>query len=1158
MRNFKKFLTLVLAVMMVVSSFAISTSAATKFTDVPADNEYLAEAVDLLSYVGIAKGVSETEFGTEQAVTRQQFALFIYRLMKGGKDAPATGSNTTRFEDLKDPTYFYAISWANSQGIVNGRDAKTFDPEGVITLQEGFAMLVRALGYAEDGELAYPYQTNEIAEQKGVELDEGLDSSINYTDALTRGDMAIMLYNAFFAETGEAEIVNKEKILEWEDSNGDLQSTAVLISEEVYPTLAEKAFDVVKVVYDAVATPHYAMTGYDVTDDLGYPAILFELNEDETDIDLDNVPPSLAYLSAEDIGLETEADLDDNFMAEYTLYVTLKDSKAEKSKKEIDAVLFADSALTRKTVNDFKFETVTTNKKDSYFDGTDAKVLSGKVTSGTDVIYFYDAPYSYANPVYGTNTSDIAKYIARNEYAPQFISFELTDVEDGYYEMTVEDICTTVPDDADESGKLDATELADATKANAVTLVEKFEKAYYNGLYEAELIDVDGDGLVDYINYKEYSFFQVTTDEDYDFYDDGVVDYADAAQLVPVVAINGAEMLGENVADEDYVIGYYDQANNVVGVAEVVKPTTATIKTVKGANVVLADNTTLNAKNAWKLVNNYNQDAPVYDYTSTEAAALPSSDALDSLLDKSNIGEDIDFYVYDGVVLYQEGASSSALKYTDNLIIPEVMDTIISQYDAKYGAMVYYAKVYVDGKEKTVALNVEDSYPSFYNTVTDVFCVDAFNTNYANQLCVYSVDADGFYTIESLENNLNEDGDYLGINSFEGELDVDAVLNELATNDKDDEIQFIESELTLSPAKITGTRYTLDGAAVSSVTLKSFTQIIVKNYKFDEELGKDNDPDLEVEYLVYGVDNFDSVATELTNASMIVSNDTTSRSRENLVLLYGEADNFEFVNNTRVSDNHRIVSDFNIAVDENGYYRNYYTLLDPFTGSKVENVAGSQSARKSGSLSEGMAPGTIVELTTAGLVSDKSGDQVGNLNNGSSLETVANLVWIREYNAAEKVLDLVPVDAAAVDCWQDVEEFDLVDYNGAYNLEDYQYNDNSILYSVTNATKVVMIRSSAKSSGFFKWGAFSALTVADLAEAKDATASFNTRVLNDKNKYETGYAKYLKAYIELADEGDEEDMPTVSYIIVIAHGDEVATMLDTHTNSDHEECADIA
>jgi hypothetical protein len=167
MRNFKKFLTLVLAVMMVVSAMSFTTSAA--FEDVAADNEYLADAIDLLSYMGVAKGVSETKFGTDELVTRQQFALFIYRMMKGGKDAPANGANSTNFTDLVDPTYNYAISWAYQNGIISGRTATTFDPKGAITLQEAYTMIVRALEYEADGEkLSYPFGYIEVAEKDTV------------------------------------------------------------------------------------------------------------------------------------------------------------------------------------------------------------------------------------------------------------------------------------------------------------------------------------------------------------------------------------------------------------------------------------------------------------------------------------------------------------------------------------------------------------------------------------------------------------------------------------------------------------------------------------------------------------------------------------------------------------------------------------------------------------------------------------------------------------------------------------------------------------------------------------------------------------------------------------------------------------------------------
>ena len=96
-------------------------------------------------------------------------------------------------------------------------------------------MIVRALGYEKEESLPYPFGYIEVAEDKGVALDEGLDSKVTYTDALTRGDVAILLYNAFFAETGVAETKQVERKI-----GDDENATWVLETKTDYPTLAEK------------------------------------------------------------------------------------------------------------------------------------------------------------------------------------------------------------------------------------------------------------------------------------------------------------------------------------------------------------------------------------------------------------------------------------------------------------------------------------------------------------------------------------------------------------------------------------------------------------------------------------------------------------------------------------------------------------------------------------------------------------------------------------------------------------------------------------------------------------------------------------------------------------------------------------------------------
>lgn len=169
MRNFKRFLTLALAVVMVASMFAFGASAA-QFTDVDENNEYLTKSVNLLNHIGVAKGTSDTTFGTEELVTREQMAAFIYRLMKRGNSVEG-GANASRFTDLEDPTFFFMISWADSQGIIKGTSATTFEPKGSITLQDAYTMIVRALGYEKEESLPYPFGYIGVAEDKGVELD---------------------------------------------------------------------------------------------------------------------------------------------------------------------------------------------------------------------------------------------------------------------------------------------------------------------------------------------------------------------------------------------------------------------------------------------------------------------------------------------------------------------------------------------------------------------------------------------------------------------------------------------------------------------------------------------------------------------------------------------------------------------------------------------------------------------------------------------------------------------------------------------------------------------------------------------------------------------------------------------------------------------------
>ncbi len=1091
MKNFKKFLTLVLAVMMVVSSFAFNTSAATtKFEDVDANNEALVEAVDLLAYMGVAKGTSDTTFGAAEKVTRQQFALFIYRLMNEGKDAPKTSNNSTKFTDLEDPTYFYAIAWAQANGIVTGRTTTTFDPKGEITLQEAYTMIVRALDWNEDGNLIYPFGFITVAEQNGVELDKSLDSSVGYADALTRADMAILLYNAFFAETGVEEVKTRERKIGDDDN-----ATWVLEEYTTNPRLCEKKFDVVEVEYDVIATPHYQLTGdSEATYDLGYDAIYAQKTEDsEVNADATEAPGAVYFTPAE-LGVEAD-ELDTLFLGKLTTFVTVDDD-------EIEKVLFADVNMTKKTVTELTLGEVSSNKASSYFDGEDAKLLSGKITAGEDVFYAFNAPYSYAEETYATGSSAYEKYQTRNTKNVGTIEFaKYTDGDVDYFEATVAD--RLVADTAEEDWSSDYT-FADEAAALAGALANVYNKGYY----EADLYDVDGDGLVDYINYTPYVLFQVDADED-EYFEDS--DFTAENNDVPYIYTNEATVLGEDFADEDYVIGYVDEDLEIVKVAAVVKPVVDTIANYKKATGVLTlgNGDKVDAVSAaWKF-GELTGDDLVFDVDAAieEAVAdnaLFTADVLDE--------EEREFYIYDGVLVYTEDVDSN-VKFTENLIIPTDIKDPRAQFNAEAGEDTWYVYAWIDGAVKYVPVETEDVLPAVLTAD------DELAAEYANKLCTYTVDSDGIYTIKSLGYDVDDDDaeDYTGI-----EKDDITVLGDADDEGKDGKQFYFESEAT-TITKVAGSRF--DVGFDRDVDLKSFTKIIIRVYDEDED---------EYEYSVFDAASFKKSLddeTELSNMSMIISNNTDSIRREDLVVLYAETTDLAFAG-TADKNGYRIVSGNDIGEDEDGEWRIFYELYNPYTGAKEADVPSKDSAKKAGQLDAAITAGTIVNLVD-GMV-DEDEDAIATVD-------TANLVWISEVDTAEGYIKVVPVDASLtvkdeIDEYVETTEAAANDIYGEAIDTDYINVDKNTVISVVKYGKL--------NSDFWNYASMTTATFDDLAAAKKELLCYNNKALDRNGNYKTGYSDYVKAYVAVdADERlDEDENRTAEFIIIVVNGEENAAL----------------
>ena len=128
---------------------------------------------DAVGYVyrhDLMTGYSDNLFGPANNLTRAQLCQIVYNIE--GHPA-ATGSST--FTDVADGAWYAdAVTWAASQGVVDGYGGGLFGPEDNITREQLAAILYR------------------YAQAKGYDVSIGEDTNIlSYDDALDVSEWAI-------------------------------------------------------------------------------------------------------------------------------------------------------------------------------------------------------------------------------------------------------------------------------------------------------------------------------------------------------------------------------------------------------------------------------------------------------------------------------------------------------------------------------------------------------------------------------------------------------------------------------------------------------------------------------------------------------------------------------------------------------------------------------------------------------------------------------------------------------------------------------------------------------------------------------------------------------------------------------------------------------
>ena len=724
----KKILSLILAGMLLTAPCIVE---AQNFADVPTGTE-VEEAVELLTALNVAKGVSDTEFDIDGEVTRQQMAAFMYRIMKAGKSV-VDGENTTSFTDLVDPYYNFMISWASAQGVIKGRTANTFDPTGNIILQDAYTMAVRALGY-DKGNLTYPIGYISLAEDLG--LNENLPASLKYTDVLTRGDVAIILANMFYAETADVEVKYEATWKEVELSNGTLDVVSTgQIPVEYHKTVAEKIFGVEKVVQRVVATPTYTFNGEDRPDE-DVEMIVLKGENYVLDYKEDYTIPNLEMVEFAELGLPGDAD--DYFLSDIEMFVRENDGEYE--------IFSAIAKGTNTTVDfsDITFGTVSGSTSEKYYDGEEKehKKINGLMNIDGVKTYIFDVPYSYSKDAENSE-AHAAKFITLDEYDGDL-------EEDEIYFNYVK--------------KIDI--LADE---NIVWDNGYLEQMYHNGLGEVDCYDCNGDGKYEYLFVKNYCVMEVDDTEDMSLIDDYMDDY--------ILYIDKTFVEGAKIKDEDIVVGYINPCANFAIINKVLKPVEAEVSVSATKYFTLTNGAKVYYKDMEYAVENGvslgEEDAvfdveKIYYFAGNKLVKVEGEDTAINLAEKWIIVLEAephtatvmidgklqrDYYVdaiVDGEIVSLKVANSDYSEYVNKLAVKDKIDK-----KGRYSFELLEAVADdLTTDDKTAELHVLNTEAEFYHKTGNIYNLTGtkgVNIKPYTQIIIKSLDKDGEVVVNTYD-----------------------------------------------------------------------------------------------------------------------------------------------------------------------------------------------------------------------------------------------------------------------------------------------------------------------------------------------------------------------------------------------------------------------
>ena len=207
MKNLKKVLALVLAVVMIMGTVAVAS--AKDYADIKADSDY-AEAIDVLSNLNILDGFKNGEtynFQPDGYFTRAQAAKIVAIVHNAATNGKIKGQDaiSSLYSNAQNPFVDCNNSWAlpfinycRITGLADGMTKTTYAPERRLTGVQWLKLMLTTLNFdtAKEGYTGTGWDINVLNRANELGLLAGLPTGWKAIENIKRGEAAQILYNA--------------------------------------------------------------------------------------------------------------------------------------------------------------------------------------------------------------------------------------------------------------------------------------------------------------------------------------------------------------------------------------------------------------------------------------------------------------------------------------------------------------------------------------------------------------------------------------------------------------------------------------------------------------------------------------------------------------------------------------------------------------------------------------------------------------------------------------------------------------------------------------------------------------------------------------------------------------------------------------------------